>query len=357
MRLTTNATLIGALALMASAGCLNERKTSSLNQPNPIVPGKADGTGGSIDLAECTGGACTACGEEACGGCAEQNGNCGTQIVVCDATSGVHFGDCVGGSRSVTIDLSLESTGAVDSAEIWFYVDGPNGAPETANHLGTINPQDWVHDGRDKFSGAGFSLGNFAPGTYSAHICAVQSGAQGRNDKCTCSAFTLTVPDCGGGGGGACLTRTAGFWCNHPAAAANFLPVSVCGQALGAGPAGSCNSAVEALGSTGTDFNGFPQRVQLTRQLTTAKLNLAVNSTNGGDCSAVAGRIAECEALLCGCSADKALLSGCIQDLDAFNNSGEGQSLASGKADSSQCHAAKDNGILAPGGAPNTCNP
>ncbi len=46
-----------------------------------------------------------------------------------------------------------------------------------------------------------------------------------------------------------------------------------------------------------------------------------------------------------------------FQDLDTFNNSGEAVPLATGPAQPQQCQASRDNGILAPCGLPNTCNP
>lgn len=154
-----------------------------------------------------------------------------------------------------------------------------------------------------------------------------------------------------------CLTRSAGFWCHHPSAAANFLPVTICGQPLDAGPAGSCTAAVEAMGSVGTDITIFRQRVQLIRQLTSAKLNLAATTDINGTCPDIQPTVVSCEALLCSCSTDNEALSDCIGDLDSFNNSGDSVPLASDPADPTECKDARDNGVYAPCGLPITCNP
>jgi hypothetical protein len=332
-----------------------------LNQANPIVP--LPHGNNTVDLSTCTGGTGLACGGTGCG----TLGNCGTQIIICGVTPTI---TCLGDTPSVSFTVSAESTGSVSAADVWFYVDTPAGVgtpPLGAEKIGSVTNADWQKgSGRDKFApNQPLTSVQLPPGNYSAHICMDQPGSNGRAEKCTCSEFTLVIPPCpGGGGGGAhdCVTRTAGFWCNHPSVTALFLPVSVCGDNLTAGPAGSCSVAVEALGSLGTDITSDPQRVQLTRQLTTAKLNInATAQTTQGSCgSGITTRIQECEGLLCACPrASNADLGSCISDLDAFNNSGESLSPPPfdnpPPAQPAQCKAAHDNTINAPCSLP-TCN-
>lgn len=161
----------------------------------------------------------------------------------------------------------------------------------------------------------------------------------------TCTASCMAGPSCSRCDdppeGDECLTRTIGFWGNHPWITNNYTPVLVCGKTLGcsgaatanASPgclAGSCDSVVEGLCSNpGVELNSNTSYVSMVRQLTAAQLNL--NATAAlfpeATCSAftymgksIQQWIGECEAL---CGADAATLSssGCIEALDAFNNS------------------------------------
>ena len=121
-----------------------------------------------------------------------------------------------------------------------------------------------------------------------------------------------------------CLTRTIGFWGNHPAITQLYAnpssPITVCGEPLTKIEAGTCDSITEALCSNAKDDKNTAY-LALVRQLAAAKLNLAASSGIDGECgSEIAARIAQCEQL---CDASKSVISnsGCIEDLDAFNNS------------------------------------
>ena len=158
-----------------------------------------------------------------------------------------------------------------------------------------------------------------------------------------------------------CLTRTPGFWGTHPHITEEFLPVTICGEALTITDAGSCDSATEALCvSPGRESRGNQQYAQLVRQLTAAKLNLAASQANGVFCGeAIETRIGECEAL-CGASKKAISASGCIEDLAAFNESMDGLIPtpppfdSPGPADSRQCRQANGNGTVI--GKPPSCN-
>ena len=121
-----------------------------------------------------------------------------------------------------------------------------------------------------------------------------------------------------------CLTRTIGFWGNHPHITQLYAnessPITVCGQSLTKIEAGTCDSITEALCSNAKDNKNTPY-LALVRQLAAAKLNLAASSGIDGSCgNEIAARIAQCEQL---CDAGKSAISnsGCIEDLDAFNQS------------------------------------
>ena len=164
-------------------------------------------------------------------------------------------------------------------------------------------------------------------------------------ESTTCTASCMAGPSCTPceeiEEGEECLTRTIGFWGNHPWITNDYAPVTVCGKTLGCYgaptanaspgcPAGSCTSIVEGLCSVpGVELPSNQSYVTLVRQLTAAKLNLNATAAlfPGGACSSftyldkgIASWIADCEAL---CGADKATISnsGCIAALDAFNNS------------------------------------
>jgi hypothetical protein len=136
-----------------------------------------------------------------------------------------------------------------------------------------------------------------------------------------------------------CLTRTIGFWGTHPWVTNDFTPVTVCGKTLGCSGAsngvsnptclaGSCTSVIEGLCSIPSEDSNQAY-VAMVRQLTAAKLNLNATAAllDGDTCGGftyggetIQQWIATCEAL-CGASKATISASGCIEALDAFNNS------------------------------------
>ena len=154
-------------------------------------------------------------------------------------------------------------------------------------------------------------------------------------------------PDCDndpacGDDGGDCLTRTLGFWGTHPWITNNYAPVTVCGHTVGCDGAagggsnpsceyGHCNDIMEALGSNSSELKNVSSYIALIKQLAAAKLNLAATTalTEAGRCSGfsyggktIQAWIETCEATnLCSGSQSKISASGCIEALNAFNNS------------------------------------
>lgn len=162
--------------------------------------------------------------------------------------------------------------------------------------------------------------------------------------------------------GEGCLTRTAGFWKNHPQVADDFLPVTACGflldgfddvaQAL-------CINATEAKKS-GTSM----QQLQLARQCAAAELNIQATNEGGGDCQTDLAGLNDIMANCCrdadsfcraGLSGQEISASGCIEQLDAFNNLPDtlepfGPFAPPGKANPTACKAASKDGITLFGG-------
>jgi hypothetical protein len=160
-----------------------------------------------------------------------------------------------------------------------------------------------------------------------------------------CNESCIAGPSCDrcdepGTGNGECLTRTLGFWGTHPWITNDFAPVEVCGETVGcfgpddgmsdpSCPAGTCDSIMEALGSSGGELKHGSAYIALVRQLTAAKLNLAATAGafGGAECSdwmfggkTIQGWIDYCEGL-CNKSQSQISGSGCIEALDDFNNS------------------------------------
>jgi hypothetical protein len=164
-----------------------------------------------------------------------------------------------------------------------------------------------------------------------------------------------------------CLTRTPGFWGTHPHVTRQYLPIRVCGEVIdeiaaetGTGGTGSLSSdsSAEAMCMSGVDAKKAGSNMsylQLVRQLTAAKLNVAASATNEGTCDSVGGvnidrLIARCE-LLCDASAKTIAASGCIEQLDAFNNDPEdmdpfGPFVTPGPAVPGECQTATGNGWI-----------
>jgi YVTN family beta-propeller protein len=173
--------------------------------------------------------------------------------------------------------------------------------------------------------------------------------------------YDLTI-DCATG----CLTRSAGFWGNRPAITAEFLPVTSCGIELISTLPYDQGSATEDLCKSGKDFKNndtSPQQLQLIRQCTAAALNIAATRANRGNCESefreLAALLAECCEGLCNSGAPAAFISesGCIEDMDLFNNSDDTLDpvpdlfLDPGPADPGSCSEANGNGFVNAGRA------
>ena len=157
-----------------------------------------------------------------------------------------------------------------------------------------------------------------------------------------------------------CLTRTPGFWGTHPHVAVQYLDIDVCGVTIDNTQAGNDHSTAEAMCVSGRDAKGASpkssmQYLQLVRQLTAAKLNIAASAEGGATCDTVDGvdidaLIESCE-LLCGASDKEIAASGCIEGLDAFNNSVDtletfGPFIQPGPAAPGECQEANGNGTI-----------
>jgi hypothetical protein len=193
--------------------------------------------------------------------------------------------------------------------------------------------------------------------TLSADACNtvdVSCVQEGTGEKVLADANTV----CPGQGEG-CLTHTPGFWGNHPAITAQFLPVEICGVTLDTTDAFDTTSATEAICSVGKDHKILgAQLTQLVRQCTAAALNIAASVEGGGNCSTSFPNLTEQFATCCGdmsvCTGlvdDEFTINSCIETLDAFNNSIDtldpfGPFLSPGPADSSICQDARNNGVV-----------
>jgi hypothetical protein len=136
---------------------------------------------------------------------------------------------------------------------------------------------------------------------------------------------TTTLPQPG-------FTRTIGFYKNHPAITAQILgahgPLMICGHAIADVDVDHAHSALEALCVSPQG----DQRLQLVRQLTAAALSTAAG---GGHFD-----LAPCNAVCADPGASVASLTACIDQADAFNNSGDNVRAPwdpPGRADSNPC--------------------
>lgn len=122
------------------------------------------------------------------------------------------------------------------------------------------------------------------------------------------STTTTTVPDG--------FTRTPGFYKNHPAITQQILSaahgLSVCGHTITDVDVDHAHSALEGLCIA---VQG-DQRAQLARHLITAALTRAAGGATFAD-------LAACDAVCRNASASAADLAACIDETDAFNNSGD----------------------------------
>ena len=167
-----------------------------------------------------------------------------------------------------------------------------------------------------------------------------------------------------------CLTRTPGYWGTHPEVTVEFLPITSCGTVIDAFDEAVQDMCVNAFDAKN---NGVSvQELLLIRQCTAAMLNLSATGFFGGECeSAIPGdislleRIAFCCEELCTSGATRQEIgeSGCVEDLDSFNNfSGLDDPLdlmdlcpneligteAPCDADSAQCEEANGDGNINP---------
>jgi hypothetical protein len=159
--------------------------------------------------------------------------------------------------------------------------------------------------------------------------------------------------------GEGCITRTPGFWGNHPAITSQFLNVEVCGVTIDNVMADSETSAIEAICSVGRDGQVLgPQLTQLVRQCTAAALNIAASTEGGGNCSSefpnLDAQMAACCSAQSACTGEAPAgftVNSCIELLDAFNNSVDTLApfdpfVSPGPADSSVCRDARNNGVV-----------
>jgi hypothetical protein len=156
-----------------------------------------------------------------------------------------------------------------------------------------------------------------------------------------------------------CLTRTLGFWGTHPHIAERYDPVTVCEHVIDGQSANACSTS-EALCTSALDRKGNPNYLQLVAQLTAATLNLnATAELADATCGdfvfngeSIQDIIARCDTeALCGGNKQTISNSGCIEALNAFNNSGDtgfDQTPAPfdkpGPAQVDECQAARGNG-------------
>ncbi len=180
---------------------------------------------------------------------------------------------------------------------------------------------------------------------------------------CTIAGTTTTVTAtddvvCPAPGRG-CLTRTPGFWGNHPEITEEFLNVSVCGVTLNNVLAESTTSAIEAICSVGRDSQILgPQLTQLVRQCTAAALNIAASAEGGGNCSTqfpnLARQMTACCSARSACTGVETAdftVESCIEILDAFNNSVDtlppfGDFGSPGPAESELCRESRNNDVV-----------
>jgi hypothetical protein len=140
-----------------------------------------------IAMAGCTEPRNPAVGRE--GSAVVQRADRGTEIFA--GTAEVTGQTCNGGTGSVTIEGTLTTTGSVDSVEITASVNGA-----TATLVGTIEPQDFTHEGRIKWAPYSITIDGLPNGTDTVQVCFDQSGSQGREPKHTCADVVVVVVNC-----------------------------------------------------------------------------------------------------------------------------------------------------------------
>ena len=206
-----------------------------------------------------------------------------------------------------------------------------------------------------------------APGLGAAFVVSKEAG--------DCNESCLAGPSCEPCDemppGEECLTRTRGFWGTHPHLIASadprsldLLPITVCGDDLTVVDHGVCSTS-EALCTNARDRRSNPTYLALAAQLAAAKLNLAATAAlSDGACAGflydgltIEQWIASCESGFCDARKQEISASGCIEALDAFNNSqdiGFDQTPfpfdRPGPALVDECQQARGNGIYVGGG-------
>lgn len=363
---TVNITKIGGDGMCTPAGVTNQDSQCPDELCAPGTGGMFCTSGGNLGNAcqrsTCPGGSCTngVCvggggnGDTCCGG----TGQCNN--VPCAAVSAI----CTGGFNKeelcnmitdcpdmVSVDAECTALtgncvgGTNDGMQCTMAADCP--APGFCSKLDVLKCADATLDKGDCIellvTVAG-EIPTIGPGT-------IDTVTRSQNE---CAADQICGPACAcEESAEGCLTRSRGFWGHHPLIAANILPITVCGKTLSNSDAGSCMSVTEAVCSNSNDGGkGNQAYVQLVAQLAAAKLNLAATDANGGDCgSEIEELIADCEAL---CGADQATISssGCIEDLDHFNESQDTFDMTPapfdqpGPADPSMCKPANGNKLV-----------
>jgi hypothetical protein len=142
----------------------------------------------------------------------------------------------------------------------------------------------------------------------------VTSTTQGPSSSTTTTSAVVSTTTSTLGGGR--FTRTPGFYKNHPAVTQSILSaaggVSVCGHVISDVDVNHGHSALEALC---VSVQG-DQRLQLVRQLVTAALNVAAGGAAFSD-------FTSCDAVCRDGGATTLALAACIDETDAYNNSGD----------------------------------
>jgi hypothetical protein len=139
----------------------------------------------------------------------------------------------------------------------------------------------------------------------------------------------------------------------------DLLPIEVCGKQLTTTDAHVCGTS-EAICTSAADLKQNPPSLTLVAQLTAAKLNLAATeATVHGTCEdweyndkSIQEWIAYCEENFCAANKQAISGSGCIEALDAFNNSEDTGFDETpppfdhpGPAQVDECQKARGNGI------------
>jgi len=159
--------------------------------------------------------------------------------------------------------------------------------------------------------------------------------------------------------GEGCLTRTPGFWKNHPQVTDDFLSITTCGLTLTTTKQVTQDMCINDREAKAA--NTSMQQLQLIRQCAAAALKIAASVEGGGDCGSFFGidtifnTCCDAVSVCTSASTGQAISeSGCIDQLDAFNNSGDtllpfGPFNPPGKAQTAECKASNKDGAVNPG--------